>query len=176
MPNEYDDVKPPTTHVGDIGDRRGQMADGNSPLIERVFNKAYPDAKLVDNIVSMVSDGKIQDKGGLANEAANAHAQSQTRQLQDAVNKKLADAKSPYRIKIDDSMAGVQDIGSISVDLIDTSSRKVVDTCARPIDNSPRVQYPERPHIDRPPVQQMPSDLPRLDIVDPPSRRKSPWS
>ena len=175
MPNDYDDVKPPTTHVGDIGDRRGQMADGNAPLLEQIF-KTYPDAKLVDNIVSMVSNGKIQDKAGLANEAANAHSQSQTRQVQDAVNKKLADAKSPYRIKIDDSMAGIQDIGSISVDLIDTSSRKVLDTCARPIDNSPRVPYPERPYIDKTPVQQWPSDLPRLDIVDPPSRRKSPWS
>lgn len=178
MPNDYDDLKPPSTHVGDRGDRRTQMADANAPLIEELF-KAYPDAKVVDNIVSKISAGKIQDKDCLANEAVRAHSQAQTRQLQEAVNKKLSDAKSPYRIKIDDSRAGVQDIGSVSVDLIDTSGRKVVDTCARSIDNAPKLPVPVFPDIHRPepqpqPQPQLPSDWPRLDIVDP-HKHKSPW-
>lgn len=173
MPNDYD-LKPPSTHAGDQRDRREQRyADANASLIDQVLKPPGPDGRVVDNLVWLISDGKITDKNAFLNQVLDAQALGQTKQLQDAVNKKLADNGSAYRIKIDDSMASAEDIGSIKVDLLDLGARKLSDTCSRSINNGPKI--PEAPHVDLPQAQQLPPEWPRLDIVDP-GRRKSPWS
>lgn len=174
------DVAPPTTHVGDTGIQERTPDQEPANIYDQIFTRGYADKAAVDNVANLVSKGKIENKDEVLSQALKACDNNQTKAFQNAVNEKLEQMNSSYRIKIDDSMAHVQDIGGIQVDLIDQDSRKVADSCSRTIDNSPKVPgpptgFPLQPAPETPPTQQLPSDWPRLDIVVPPTRRPSPW-
>ncbi len=104
-----------------------------------------------------------------------------------ALNEQLEKLGSNYRLKTDYSHAGIQDIGYISIDLYDKNSGKRVDGCGIPIDNSPRIpgppdwrlpEWPPNPGKIPPeewppnPGKILPEEWPRLDIFEPPSKRR----
>ncbi len=92
---------------------------GLRDFIEKLFNRDYPDKKAVESVADAVASGKIEHKDEVAGEALKAFRGQQTNEFERAVNKKLEEMNSPYKIKIDDSFAGIQDIGNLSVDLIE---------------------------------------------------------
>lgn len=172
MPKDY---APPKTRVDDAdkGERpHDEIIKAN--LLDGVYKPEYPDKKVVDNVIKLISNGKIENKDELSAAALDAYKQNRTTEFQNAINRKLEQMKSPYRLRIDDSMAAVQDIGSLNIQLINRDARKIADNCTASIDNSPKVPSP---HIHRSPFEQqrqqeLPSDWPRLDIFEPPTRRK----
>jgi hypothetical protein len=137
---------------------------------EKQEKQAEQFAKLVG------ADGKFTDAAKAGEMLREAYYGGHFRLMEHLINKQLEKNGSASRIKFDDSMAHVQDIGGVAVYIKDAKTGKETDNCGFPIDNSPRLPLPfdrhPSPLIENPRQNELPPDWPRLDIIDPSPRNR----
>ncbi len=123
-----------------------------------------------------VADGKLskEDEQELQFSVRSAHFGGNLKQLEKAINKQLRDLGSEHRMEIDDFLANVQDIGSISI-AVKNSDGKVVCGTHVTINNSPQIprviEFPPVKPEPKPGDLEPPLIIPRLDIPEYPGRK-----
>lgn len=156
-------------------EQEGETNDSLIRTIQELYQPKFPDRKSVEETAKLAASGKFdQDsRAAVAGAAYEAYQKGGTYAFEAAVNKKLEEMKSPYRIKVDESLAKVQDVGYLGVELIDKRTGKTVDSAACSINNSPRVPEPPFHFNERfKQEDQLPPDWPRLDIPEFPGKKK----
>lgn len=75
--------------------------------------------------------------------ALTEHKSHRTAEFEKEVNDALEKLESPYSIRIEDGAADHQDIGYISVDLLNRASGKVLATAGEQVNNTPFIAPPD---------------------------------
>lgn len=155
------------------------MKEAGSSLSELLELLKGTDKKMEEKaaeIAGKVFDGKLSknDEQDVQSAIRQAHFGGTLRQLEKAINKQLKAAGSEFRVEIDDTMAKVQDIGSVSF-AVKNSDGKIVCGTVASINNTPQVphdiDFPRLLPKPNPPADGEPLIIPRLDIPEFPGRK-----
>lgn len=148
--------------------------DGIAGIVREILKGESNDKLSIEKVAKIAAEGKFDKDGAstVAYAALDAYEKRGVEAFERAVNRKLEEMKSPYRISVDTTFAGIQDIGHLGVALVDSRNGKVVDKCGASVNNSPRVPHPpfEFPPFENP-GKVLPPEWPRLDLPEFPKKR-----